>query len=99
MVKELELSVDKTKDQMLDAEISLGEIIWANTQKQNVKFRETRSRLKQLLAEKQNEEEERVLKKEVEKQPSMKRLCEPYYTSRKRSRPLRFDQLSEKEND
>lgn len=70
LIKKLELSVDKTKDEMLDADVSLEQIMeWANSQKINLRrFRDMRSKLKQLLVEIQIKEDEKALTKEVEKQ-------------------------------
>ena len=69
LVKRLEDSIEKTKEAMLDGDVSLEEIVnWSNLQTPKLKkhFREMRSKLKQAGNDKQPDDEERKFRDEIE---------------------------------
>ena len=70
LVKRLEDSVEKTKEAMLDGDVSLEEIVnESELQTLNLKhFREMRSKLKQASNDKQRDEDDRKFGDEMEKQ-------------------------------
>ena len=73
LIKKLEVSIDHTKDQMLDEEKPLEEIaLWSSAQAQELKdFRQLRTYLKNRIEAKGRDLMERELKKEIEKQKAI----------------------------
>ena len=70
LVKKVGLSIDRTKDQMLDEDKTLEEITsWSNAQKEELRaFRDLRATLRNKISEKRREETDRELQREIEKQ-------------------------------
>ena len=70
LLKKLDLSIEKAKDQMLETEQTLSQILeWSNGEKTKLKkFRDLKSKLKESLAKIQVDRDEQSLKKEIEKQ-------------------------------
>ena len=70
LLKKLDLSIEKEKDQMLETEQTLSQILeWSNGEKTKLKkFRDMKAKLKESLAKIQVDRDEQSLKKEIEKQ-------------------------------
>ena len=73
LIKKLEISIDRTKDHMLDKEKTLEEISgWSSSQGQQlVEFRNVRADLKKRLAAKERDILQMEMKKEIEKQKAI----------------------------
>ena len=73
LIKKLEISIDRTKDHMLDEEKTLEEISgWSSSQGQQlVEFRNLRADLKKRLAAKERDILQMEMKKEIEKQKAI----------------------------
>ena len=73
LIKKLEISIDRTKDHMLDEEKTLEEISgWSSSQGQELgEFRSLRTDLKKRLAAKERDILQMEMKKEIEKQKAI----------------------------
>ncbi len=70
LIKRLENSIEKTKEAMLDGDVSLEEIVtWSKSQAPALeRFREERSQLKQAVIAKRRDEDEAIFRRELKKQ-------------------------------
>ncbi|XP_028413677.1 uncharacterized protein LOC114536534 [Dendronephthya gigantea] len=70
LLKKLDLSIDKAKDEMVEKEETLSKILeWSNEEKTKMKkFRDLKSKLKESLAKIQMDRDKQSLRKEIEKQ-------------------------------